>query len=63
MSKDERKQALTVWIPASLKKELNEVVEVRGEITRMVISGLRVELAKRKRELKQTANFETEKAS
>lgn len=50
----EKLVSLTVWIPASLKADAISVVEEHGDITRMVKSGLRKEIAIRRQEKNET---------
>lgn len=42
--------ALTVWVPKSLKDEAIEVAQEYGDISRMVRSGLRKEIAAKRLE-------------
>lgn len=46
--------ALTVWIEETLKTDLNELAQRRGDVTRMVERGIKREIAAIKAERQQT---------
>lgn len=43
--------AVTCWLPKSLKEAANQVAERRGDLTRMIETGLRKEVANRQLEI------------
>jgi hypothetical protein len=58
----EGRTAVTIWMPTSLKKAADKVIERRGDLTRMMVKGLRKEILLKQKELDETLLPE-EKAS
>jgi hypothetical protein len=53
MKNKETLVAVTCWLPKSLKEAANEVAQRRGDLTRMIETGLRKEVAIRQLEISQ----------